>query len=436
MLEPKNEAMGLRHFAEAIRRNWWLALLVAVPLFAAVALYTLTLPSQYTAEAVVAFSPSADQQSGADLIRITLPKYLVYSTADKTLESLSARTGIPQDDIDKHVTAKVATDTANLSLTVEGTDPALVTQIANALALDVVSFAKDDPVVVAKTISPAVEPREPVGPPRKLLLAGGLLVAVLAGAGVAVAMDRLLPRISSVDDVRAIAQAPVLGRIPVSRDARRKPAAALGTDGHLASAVRALRTSLLVHLPPEPGICVLVTSSVPGEGKSCVASWLAASLAQVRNSVLLIDGDMVHPSIARIMGVNTQFHIGQVLSGAVSVTAAVQQSSTPGLDILPAVEDKAAGDRLTVGMYPLLEEARKTYSVIIVDAPPVVGSDVGQTLASQADRCLFVTSLGSPAKSASTALELLDLVEAHVAGVVVNRVPSRVSDAYTSYHST
>lgn len=433
-MQTKVERSGIRGLADAVVRRWWLALCVAVPLFAGVVVYTEALPAQYEATSIVSFSPRAAADVGADVIRLTLPRYTVFATSPQVLTEVAATTGVDEADVKGALDAKIQTDTANIAISATGTDPETAARVANAAAADVVAFAETDTALRARVVSIAVPPVAAVGPPRMMIELAGLVVAVLAGLGAALAAERLFPKIASAGDVSAIVRAPVLGRLPVTPRIKSIPALQVpAADAVVASAVRTLRTGLLVQLPPEPGVAVMVTSTLPREGKTTIATWLAASLASVRDSVLLIDGDMVHPAVAAATGVSTERHIGEVLDGSAWLTNAVQPTTVPGLDVLAAVADPKAGDQLTVGFHSLLEQARKSYAVIVVDAPPVLGSDVGQTIATQVDRCLFVSSIGSPQRKVSAAVDVLDLVEAQVAGVVVNRLPKREAGPYTSY---
>lgn len=433
-MQTRAEHSGIRNIIDAVLRRWWLALCVAVPLFAGVVIYTERLPSQYQAESVVAFSPKADADIGADVIRLTLPRFTVFATSPQVVADVATVTGSDPADVKGALDAKVQTDTANVAISATGTDAETAAQYADEAAARVVRFAETEGSLQARIVAAAVVPSVPVGPPRTLIELAGLLVALLAGIGAALAAERLFPRIATADDVARLVRAPVLGRIPVTNQTRSLPALqVIGSDPTVATAVRTLRTGLLVQLPPEAGIAVMVTSTMPREGKTTIATWLAASLAGVRDSVLLIDGDMVHPSVQAATWVHPPSHIGEVLQGRQTLAGAVAQTVVPGLDVLAAVPDVLAGDQLTVGFGRLLDMARKEYAVIIVDAPPILGSDVGQTIATQVDRCLFVSSIGSSERKVSAAVDALDLVEAQLAGVVVNRLPRREAGTYVSY---
>lgn len=433
-MQTKAERSGISNLVDAVVRRWWLALCVAIPLFVGVAVYTESLPNEYEAQSIVSFGPKAGVDQSADVIRLTLPRYTVYATSPDVLGRVADATGLDQSDVKRALDAKIQTDTANVTLSASNADPDTAARIANAAAADVIAFAEIDGSLHGRIVSFAVAPDSAAGPPRLMIELAGLVVAILAGLGTALAAERLFPRIASADDVAPLVRAPVLGRLPVTTRVKSLPTLQVpAVDAVVGSAVRTLRTGLLVQLPPEPGTAVMVTSTLPREGKTTVATWLAASLAGVRDSVLLVDGDMVHPAISTATGVDVRQHIGQVLQGMTSLENAVQRTSVPGLDVLAAVGEPMAGDQLTVGFQSLLEHARKYYSVIVVDAPPVLGSDVGQTLATQVDRCLFVTAIGTSQRKIAAAVDILNLVEAEIAGVVVNRLPKRAAGTYASY---
>src|SRR5687767_126024 len=99
---------GLRDSADALRRRWYVALLVALPLFAGVVWYAEQLPDLYDGEAVVAFSPRPDADVSADTIRVTVPKYVAYLTSRATARSIAAEFDVDEsvmrDAIDASVT--------------------------------------------------------------------------------------------------------------------------------------------------------------------------------------------------------------------------------------------------------------------------------------------------------------------------------------------
>ena len=213
------EQAGARRWREigtALRRFWWVALLVVVPLVAGAGVYAASLPDEYEVESVVAFVPRDRPETGADLVELLLPKYAVYASSDQTLRRVAGRLDEDPEEVRSSLHAVVPPDTAQLELTVDLGDARRSSRMANALAEDVVRFARSDPVLSASAITDAVPPEDPTGPNRLALVGVGGLVALVAGLFAALAAQRRRPVVVSRTRSRAARQ-----EGPVRRDPRR-----------------------------------------------------------------------------------------------------------------------------------------------------------------------------------------------------------------------
>jgi hypothetical protein len=153
-------------------------------------------------------------------------------------------------------------------------------------------------VVKATLIDDAQVARSPVSPQplRNLALAG--VLGLLLGVGLAVARELLDTSVKGADDVAEITSAPVLGNIFQDTDAKRAPHEVLSTATPWAEAFRVLRTNMqYVDIDHEQKVFVM-TSSLPGEGKSTTAVNLAVTLTQAGQRVALVECDLRRPLIA------------------------------------------------------------------------------------------------------------------------------------------
>jgi uncharacterized protein involved in exopolysaccharide biosynthesis len=182
-----------REVVTALRRFWWLALLIALPIVVGAAAYTASLDDQYEVESVVAFVPRQRPETSADLIQLLLPKYSVYARSDQTLRRVAGRLGEDPEEVQAALHAVVPPDTAQLELTLDLGDARRSTRMANAIADDVVRFTRSDPVLSASVITEAVPPDSPTGPNRTAILAVGVFVAAVAGLFGAVVAHRRRP---------------------------------------------------------------------------------------------------------------------------------------------------------------------------------------------------------------------------------------------------
>ena len=194
-----------------------------------------------------------------------------------------------------------------------------------------------------------------------------------------------------------------------------------------AEAFRTLRLAMQIRAERGTTDAVLFTSAEPGVGKSTVASNYAL-IASMGHRVLLIDADLRRPALHKFFAVEQTPGLVDLLAGA-SFEDSIRRVGPGNLDLLTAgspishVSDIAASDR----MGELLREASDTYAAVVVDAPPVLASAGAEGLASHFGvRVVLVVRPSTKRRMIAKALRRLALINADVAGVVVNRLP-RVS---------
>src|SRR5256885_4644043 len=197
---------------------------------------------------------------------------------------------------------------------------------------------------------------------------------------------------------------------------------------------RALRTQLLQAGEREQKRAFVITSAGMGEGKTLTALNLSWLLAQTDGAtVLLIDADLRQPCAAEYFGIQTEFGLSEVLTGETKLTQAILKVEPSGLHLLPggtAREDVAellSGPRFG----RLLEEARKLFAYIIIDAPPLGVFTDANLLINRADAALLVVRAGVTRYAVVDRL-LEQLPRASLLGVVLNR--AKVTTEDTSYY--
>lgn len=305
------------------------------------------------------------------------------------------------------------------------------------------SRLQNTPNVVA--IEAAVVPEKPVRP--RVLLNTGL--TALSGLILAICMaflfDFLDDTIRTTEDVERILNLPVIGHIGnfnVSKDTVSNNGGNI--DLHVlnyprspfSEAFRSLRTNLEFTNVDRSINRILVTSSAPGEGKSTVASNLAAIMAQGGKRVLLIDGDMRRPRIHQIFGISNHLGLSSLFRGTMPVSSAFREIAglnnvlvLPSGNLPPNPTELLASAR----MDQILLDASKEVDLIIIDSPPSIVADY-QVLSTKVDGVLLVITPGvSHAESASTMLNMLRRVNGVPLGVVLNRI-SRSSHFYGGYY--
>lgn len=431
------EGVGLLDIVEAVGRRWLVALLVALPLWGGVIWYSQSLPNLYDGTALVAFSPTSNA-TASDTIRVLVPKYVAYLSSPATARDVGQRLGEDQTTLAKAVNASVAVDTANLKVVVRLPDPNRAARAANAFAQAAIDLSAGDKQLTATLLAPALVPDTPASPPRKLLDGGGLVLALVGGVTAALVVDRNRPRVIDALSLALDSGHGTVGRLPTSRLIKKRGPLEALNDPALGTAVRAMRTQLEQQSRNQPVKVVAVTSPASGDGKTTVAVALAASLARVDASVLLMDADMRRPRLAPALRLPLAGPgLSDVLDG-LPLSQAVRRTSLEGLSAVVTGHREDAGDALARRMTAVLAEARELYDVIVIDCPPLLATDDARTLALVADGTLLVVESGSDSMRVAEAAGSLDSLGVRVLGCVLNR--ARLSrreglGTYGSYRS-
>jgi capsular exopolysaccharide synthesis family protein len=208
-------------------------------------------------------------------------------------------------------------------------------------------------------------------------------------------------------------------------------------QSQMAESYRALRTSLLLTSLGAPPKVILVTSSLPQEGKTTTSINTAVVLAQKGVRVLLIDADLRRPSIHKTLGMGPRSGLSNVLTGSTSLQQAVTRSTVlPTLFVLPAGTPPPNPAELLASsnMKDVLAELREQYDHIVIDTPPTLSVTDAVVLSTRGDAVVLVIRSGQTTKQAlRRARDLLMQVNARVSGVLLNAVDLNSPDYYYYY---
>lgn len=183
---------------------------------------------------------------------------------------------------------------------------------------------------------------------------------------------------------------------------------------------------------------ISVTSPLPGEGKSTIAYNAAMAVAEIRPRVLLIDADMRRPTLHERLGLPKRNGLSDVLVGTMTLSQAVRRAPLSGLDVMTSGTSTPNPIKLLQSerFDRMLDEARSTYSLVIVDGPALNTVFDGAVIASKTDGTVLVASSGeTEVKQMRRALYRLTTSKAKsVLGVVLNRTVVRSGDKSLSYY--
>jgi succinoglycan biosynthesis transport protein ExoP len=221
----------------------------------------------------------------------------------------------------------------------------------------------------------------------------------------------------------------VLGQIPAIP--LRRPAGEFGIQFlerqrfEFLESFRNLRSALLFMPNGEARPkTILISSSLPREGKSTVAFYLAATMAMTRSRVLLIDADMRRPMLHEFLAAAASPGLAEILSEEVSTARAIVPSCLENLHLLPAgVARRNPGELvLSPGWNDLMAAIYPQFDYVLIDSPPLLATDDAASLAPKADGVLMIVrSAFTSARMARRGVDLLMQRRAHVLGLVFNR---------------
>jgi succinoglycan biosynthesis transport protein ExoP len=296
----------------------------------------------------------------------------------------------------------------------------------------------------ARIITPALPPGSPSYPRKGFFLFANLIVGLLFGVGGAVAKEMLnsgFTMTKQVEDLLGLPMLASVGRLG-ERDRTVQGTVvpiyqypAVKSLSRFSESIRSLRSGIQMTDVDHPPKVVQFTSAVPGEGKTTLALAVARSAALSRLRVLLIDGDLRHPSASRLFDLQNEAGLVDLLLGEVDVEHVVRFQEQAGFAVLAAGnETQTPTDLLgSERLKSLIARFTEEFDLVLIDTPPV-GPVVDPVVVSQlADKVVLVVRWGSTARE--LVKECVQQLSGHkkVAGVVLNIVNERQAQKYGKY---
>ena len=261
-----------------------------------------------------------------------------------------------------------------------------------------------------RVLSSASVPALPSSLNPLLFIPPAIVLALIASGLLAVLLEQLDRTFRTQRDVTDALGISCIGGIPkVARRRKLQPHQLIPQDARYTEAVRSVAAALQLANTQKSTKTFLVTSSVPGEGKTTLAISLAVYAARIQRRVLLIDLSFRHPSIASELGGPPGGGVLQVLQGQ-PLAELIRAAPGLGFDYLPMSLDST--DPITTltggGMPKLLRELEGSYDWVVIDSASLLCATEARLLASMSDKVLFAVKWGStPQEVVQNALELL-----------------------------
>lgn len=447
--------MDLRDYLHIARRNWILLVAAALTgLLGGGAASVLVQPT-YTAEtqlfvAIQSSGSVQELQQGNTFSQARVQSYVKTVTTPVVLQPAIDALGLDEsaEDLSNRVEASTDLNTVLINISVSDSSPVQAAAIARAVADSLVKAI--DSLEKPKTggtspvslsiITPAVAPTDPSAPNTKLNLLLGLVAGLALGVGAATLRTTLDFRIRGEADLRRVTDVALLGGIAFDQEAVRKPLLTqVPPQSPRAESFRQLRTNLKFANVSGEAKTVLITSSLPGEGKSTTATNLAISLAQAGQAVCLVDADLRRPMVHEYLGLDRTLGLTTALVGAAELNDVLQQWGDDDLFVLASGQIPPNPSELLGSdeMKALIERLEDTFDTVIVDAPPLLPVTDAAVLSQHVGGVVVV--IGSQKikhQDLQKSLHALAMVEAKLLGLVLNRLPGRGPDSYAyTYHS-
>lgn len=295
----------------------------------------------------------------------------------------------------------------------------------------------DRKVPAARVISVAETPRLPSFPPRAAMLAVALLVSTTVGVTIAMLLERRDLSVRSTAQLRQMTPAPVLGVLPALRRAARlpqSPPARVLLDRR-SMFVENLR-ALWFRIDHGHGLTrtVVITSSVPGEGKTSIATSLARLLAMSGRRVVIVDADLRYPSVHRVFALRRSPGLSEWINDSVPISEVLQKDRPSGACVVSAGRSSVppADILQSPRVATLLAMLSGQFDFVIIDSPPVLAVHDAGIIAQLADLTVVAVRWGkTPATALGAALQRLHDFDIQMTGVMLTRVDERKYAKYS-----
>lgn len=265
----------------------------------------------------------------------------------------------------------------------------------------------------------------------------GLVGGFLLGLGILFLLDRADDRLASSSEMIEQFAEPILGQIPDVADTRTEAGLPLLQEDDnrymFAEAFRSLRSSL-IFMPNQTELkSLIVTSAIPNEGKSTVASNLAITMAAAGARVILVDADLRRGDIAALFDIDGRQGLSNVLRGEITWQNSVQEVRAGKLHIIPRgpVTNQSGELLLLPIVQKLLDEWKSRYDLVVFNTAPILATDDTPTLAPNFDGTLMVIRASfTSARLTRNALNALYQRQVNVLGLIMNCVDTELPDYY------
>ncbi|GAA1408276.1 chromosome partitioning protein [Glutamicibacter uratoxydans] len=383
---------------------------------------------------------------------------IAKSTTVANLAAEQLGIDVPADSLLRQITVTNPIDTATMKVTAEADSAegsrdlaaawidAIGQQVSEIENADVSAKDEGASIVSFRSLDSALLPQEPISPNKKLSLLIGLLIGAAIAIGYALLRNIFDRRVHSIEEVERETNMSVIGTIPFHNGFTSEHRMLESTGGNdrsekgreeyaIAEALRELRTNLQFMSIDNPPRKIVITSALPSEGKSTLIANLASTIAASGQNVVVIDGDLRRPMVAKTFGLLEGVGLTDVLIGRARLTDVLQAHGNSGkLFVLGAGKIPPNPSELLASkaLHDIIDDLAE-HAIVLIDAPPLLPVTDAAILTARTDGALIVTRANRTTyDELKAALENVTKVNGCILGIIINGVSGKgqISDGY------
>lgn len=446
---------NLQSWLKIVREHWLLATSAVLVTVLAAGLVWLLRPAEYTGRITLYVSAqTADTAQtayqGSLLSQQRVTSYVELVTSERVTRGVIERFGLAAtpEEVAEEIKASTTLDSVLIQIDVTSESPEQAAAMANVVGgifidmvneLDRPASPTVVPPVAVRVVQPAIAPLLPSSPTLPVTLALGFIVGLALGVGAAFARNAVDNSVKTLEQLRGLTASPNLGSIAFDSNVPKHPLTILeDPQSPHSEAFRHLRTNLQFVDVDNAHRVVVVSSSMPEEGKTTTLSNLAIAMSSTGSRILVIEADLRRPKLADLFGFDRAVGLTNVLAGTVPFDQAVQPWAGGKLDVLASGPLPPNPSELLASkqMADLLRHLGEIYDAVLVDTPPLLPVTDAAAVAPAADGVILVCRFKQTRRDQlRAATEALRAVGAPLFGTVLTMVPTSGPGAYARYNS-
>ncbi len=288
---------------------------------------------------------------------------------------------------------------------------------------------------VARVIDPAIPPSSPYRPDKRQIVTIALVLGLFVGVMLALLLERLDSTVKTSADVESKLGLPVLASLPIvsERGIKTERIVEQNPQAMFSEGIRTARTGILLSAIDEPHRAVVVTSSVPGEGKTTFATNLALAFSQTKR-VVLVDADMRRPSIGKLFGREANAPgLSTLVSGNTPPTECIFKVDGSELYVIPSgtIPPNPLELLLSKRFEDTLNKLQEMFEIVIIDSPPVQLVSDALVIARHCTGLVYIVKADdTPYQLARNGVRRLKRAHSNIIGVALNKLDFERADKY------